>query len=119
MAQGMAKVLLVDDDLDVLESLRAWLRREHDVKVASGFPEAMAALIDGPVPDVIITDYDMPPYHGDDLLAVVAARFPNVCRILYTGSPEGDAHGPAHHVVLKGGDPRLLNSLIHAWRFRD
>jgi CheY-like chemotaxis protein len=117
---GMARVLLVDDDSDVLDSLRAWLMREHEVRVAGGFPEAMAALVDGPVPDVVITDYDMPPFHGDDLLAVIAARFPTVCRILYTGSADGlvaDCR-VAHHVILKGGDPRMLNTLIHAWRFR-
>ena len=117
----MARVLLVDDDWDVLESLKAWLLREHEVRTARGFPEAVSALVAGPVPDVVITDYEMPPYHGDDLLALVEARFPGVCRILYTGTPEGMIEGAgrsAHHVVLKGGDPRLLSSLIHAWRFR-
>jgi DNA-binding NtrC family response regulator len=116
----MAKVLLVDDDLDVLDSLRAWLVREHEVHVAAGFPQALAALAGGPPPDVVIADYDMPPYHGDDLLEVVAAHFPSVCRILYTGLPHAmiNANGAAHHVVLKGGDPSHLNSLIRAWRFR-
>ena len=41
----MKRVLLVDDDRDVLEALGDWLRLEHDVQLAGGFPEAMAALL--------------------------------------------------------------------------
>jgi DNA-binding NtrC family response regulator len=111
----MAKVLLVDDDPDLLDAVALFLRREHQVRVAGGFPEAIAALIEGPLPDVVITDYDMAPYCGDDLLAVVAVRFPSVWRILYTGTPRASMDGAgatAHHVLDKGGDPNELVALV-------
>ncbi len=109
----MARVLLVDDDLDVLDSLADWLGRRHEVRVASGFVAAMAALVEGPTPDVVITDYDMPPYRGDDLLAIVAARWPRVCRILHSGTPGvADAVGlHIDHLVAKG-DPKDLDAAI-------
>ena len=111
----MARVLLVDDDPDVLDGLGAWLRYEHEVLLASGFPEALEALFAGPPPDVIICDYEMPPFCGDDLLAVVASRFPATYRILYTGMPRGlldGAGAAAHRVISKGTDPNELSELI-------
>jgi DNA-binding NtrC family response regulator len=111
----MANVLVVDDDPDLLDVIALWLRREHHVRTASGFPEAIAALIEGPLPDVVVSDYDLAPYCGDDLLAVVAVRFPSVWRILYTGTPRAFLDGAgaiAHHVLDKGGDPDELVALV-------
>lgn len=111
----LARVLLVDDDVDVLESLEQWLGRQHEVRIARGFPEALALLSEEEPPDVLITDLDMPPYRGSDLLAIVATRWPGVCRILHTGTPDkldGTACVHAHHVVLKTGELRVLDALI-------
>ena len=121
----MARVLLVDDDVDVLESLADWLGRRHEVRIATGFAAAMAALVDGPDFDVVITDYDMPPYRGDDLLAIVAARWPRVCRILHSGTPGVVGTVASLHIdsVVAKGDPAELDAAIarclprirHAW----
>lgn len=121
----MARVLLVDDDLDVLESLADWLGRKHEVRVAGGFAAAIAALIDGPEFDIVVTDYDMPPYRGDDLLAIVAARWPRVRRILHSGTPGVVGGVSALHIdhVVAKGDPgdldaaiaRCLPRIRHAW----
>jgi DNA-binding NtrC family response regulator len=109
----MSRVLLVDDDTDVLDSLGDWLRRKHEVVVAHGFPHALLRLQDGPLPDVVVTDLDMPPYSGEDLLALVAARHPHVCRVLHTGTPTARL-GPtnAHHVFRKGDDHDRLDAII-------
>jgi DNA-binding NtrC family response regulator len=116
----MARILLVDDDQDVLDTVADWLRLEHEVKVALGFPEALAALAAGPTPDAVITDYHMPPYFGDDLLGIVAERYPDTCRILHTGAQNGPiACFTAHHVLIKGGDLVELSALIRRcvpWR---
>jgi DNA-binding NtrC family response regulator len=111
----MASVLLVDDDPDVLESLGEWLARRHQVRVARGFVEALALLVKGPLPNVVITDYEMPPYRGDDLLAIVAARYPRVCRILHTGTPGAllaAATVHADHVLPKGVELAVLDALV-------
>jgi DNA-binding NtrC family response regulator len=110
----MAKVLVVDDDLDVRESLSDWLEREHQVCQAAGVPEALAAM-GRERPDVVITDFELPPYRGDDLLATLAEHYPNVGRIMHTGSPGralGFAYSVAHRVLKKGCDLSELSRAI-------
>jgi CheY-like chemotaxis protein len=111
----MAKLLLVDDDPEILDSLKAWLELRHEVQLAGSFGEALDVLVSGPLPDVVITDYDMPPHRGDHLLALVAARFPGVGRILHTGTPRAlgeGSFGPAQFVLPKGGDVAELEAAI-------
>jgi DNA-binding NtrC family response regulator len=111
----MAKVLIVEDDFDVRESLHDWLAREHEVILASGVPEALA-LIDADEPDAVIADFELPPYFGDDFLALIAERWPQIGRILHTGSPGrhlGFAYSVAHRVLRKGDDLHELNAAIH------
>jgi len=109
----MVRVLLVDDDQDVLDSLGDWLRQKHVVETALGFAQAIQRLAAGPPPDVVISDLEMPPYSGEDLLAVLAARHPAVCRILHTGTPSRALGGTvAHHVFGKGCDMSELDELI-------
>jgi DNA-binding NtrC family response regulator len=110
----MPRVLLVDDDPDVLESLADWLRREHEVRVAHDVPQALAALAEGPPPDVVITDYDMPPHSGEDLLSVVAALYPDACRLLYTG--RRGVKSTAHQILTKGSSPQKLSAAIRRCR---
>jgi CheY-like chemotaxis protein len=109
----MLRVLLVDDDRDVLDGIGDWLRQSFDVTTALGFPAAIQCLADGPLPDVVITDLEMPPYSGEDLLVVLAARFPTVCRILHTGSVTARRSTTvAHHIFGKGRDLRELDALL-------
>jgi two-component system nitrogen regulation response regulator GlnG len=117
----MARVLLVDDDWDVLESLADCLRGEHEVTVADGFPEAIAALAEGPRPDVVITDREMPPYDGAELLEIVARRYPGVCRVLHTGTPRTQierAAKVADYVLVKGCDLDELRAVVRRCRMR-
>jgi DNA-binding NtrC family response regulator len=109
----MSRVLLVDDDPDVLDSLGDWLRRKHEVVVALGLPHALLLLQDGPLPDVVVTDLDMAPYSGEDLLAIVAARHPHICRVLHTGTP-GARIGltKAQYVFRKGDDLDGLEAIL-------
>jgi CheY-like chemotaxis protein len=109
----MARVLLVDDDADVLDSLEGWLGRKHDVTVAPGLPEALAALARGPIPDIVITDWDLPPFCGDELLRIVASHFPAVCRVLHSGTPRPPGSPSlAQHVLVKGCDLGELERVV-------
>jgi DNA-binding NtrC family response regulator len=111
----MLRVLLVDDDPDVLDALGDWLRRRYVVRTALGFRQAIAALSEGPIPDVVISDLDMPPFSGEDLLTVIAARFPGVCRVLHTGSKRDRLirrESVAHHELVKGCDLDELEAII-------
>jgi DNA-binding NtrC family response regulator len=110
----MAKVLVVDDDLDVRESLSDWLAREHEVCQAANVPEALAA-VGREHPDVVVVDFELPPYRGDDFLATLAEHHPHVGRFMHTGSPGralGFAYSVAHRVLKKGCDLHELSRAI-------
>ena len=110
----MAKVLVIDDDTDVRESLGEWLMREHEVHRAASVPEAMEAIA-LEEPDAVIVDFELPPYRGDDFLALVAERHPRCGRFMLTGSPGralGFAYSIAHRVLKKGCDLRDLSTAI-------
>ena len=76
-------VLLVNLDPSVCESMAAVLRQWHDVRVATGFRDAIGKVV-WRAPDVIVADLDLSPYRGDHLLAMVARELPQVRRVLYT-----------------------------------
>jgi DNA-binding NtrC family response regulator len=57
----MARLLLVDDDNDIVEALGDLLRREgHDVHSASTGEEGLVVLRASSLPDALILDVDMP-----------------------------------------------------------
>jgi DNA-binding NtrC family response regulator len=111
----MARVLLVDDDEELLWALERGLGRDHEVRVARSVPMALAALAEGPIPDIVITDWNMPPHTGEELLEVLAIRYPQVYRILHTSTPNADLAGAgalAHHILYKDGELRTLRNII-------
>jgi DNA-binding NtrC family response regulator len=67
----MARVLVVDDEPGVRESLRMLLKDDCEVVTASGVDEGLCAIADAP-PDVILLDLVMPGRSGFDLLTEVA-----------------------------------------------
>ena len=69
----MGRVLVVDDERGVQESLRLLLKDEHDVATAGSVDEALAALDAAPA-DVILLDLVMPGRSGLDLLRELAER---------------------------------------------
>lgn len=79
-----ARLLIVDDESDMLDFLERVFRREYQVTRARSVEEALAALDRGPV-EVVITDRRMPRRSGLDLLEIVAQRDPKTVRVLLTG----------------------------------
>jgi DNA-binding NtrC family response regulator len=67
----MARVLVVDDEAGVRESLRMLLKEECEIVTAGGVDEALVALEATP-PDLILLDLVMPGGSGLDLLAALA-----------------------------------------------
>ena len=83
-------VLLVDDEEDIRESLRALFEaclEEVEVRTAESGPAALEVLAREPV-DLIVTDYKMPGMTGLELLAQAAKVAPQVPRILVTAFPD-------------------------------
>ncbi len=78
------RLLIVDDEGDMLDFLERVFRREYEVLRASSVEEAEQALSGGPV-DVVITDRRMPRRSGLELLEIIANRHPKTVRVLLTG----------------------------------
>ena len=86
------RVLLVDDEPNVLESLRDILYRSFDVETALGGAEGLEKLqVDGPF-EVLVTDMRMPGIGGAEVLADGSRRLaPDTVRLLLTGHADIDA----------------------------
>jgi len=84
-SSSWATVLCVDDEPNILSSLKRSLRGEgHVVLTATGGAQALAMLEQMPV-DLVISDMRMPVMDGAQLLEQVRERWPQVVRILLTG----------------------------------
>ncbi|MDP2359608.1 MAG: sigma-54 dependent transcriptional regulator [bacterium] len=80
------KILLVDDEINMLESLGDVLRGEkYQVATASGGEEALARLEKESSFDLMITDLKMPRMNGLDLLDRVVKSYPSLDVIVLTG----------------------------------
>ena len=80
------RILCVDDDLDVLNSLTDALRPHFDVHIAQGGAEGLiAAKRDGPF-TIILSDLGMPVLDGSVFLKRVKAEVPEAVRVVLTGS---------------------------------
>jgi DNA-binding NtrC family response regulator len=78
------RLLIVDDEPDMLDFLDRVFRREYEVIRALSVEEALAH-VDAGALDVIVTDRRMPRRSGLELLELAAARQPQAIRVLLTG----------------------------------
>jgi DNA-binding response OmpR family regulator/anti-sigma regulatory factor (Ser/Thr protein kinase) len=109
------RILVVDDDVALNESLRSTLQAEgHQVTSANGGQEGIEvfqAARSGPAPfDVVITDLGMPYVDGRQVIARVRATAPHTPIILLTGWGKGlDAEGepPPEVDRVLGKPPRM------------
>jgi len=85
----MAKVLLIDDDVDLIEANKAVLTaRGHDVSVAYTAEEARKSL-DKVVPDVAVIDVMMETDSaGFDLARDIHEKFPSLPAVILSGIRE-------------------------------
>ena len=86
MTDQAQRILVVDDDRIILESLREFLHLAgYEADSAAGFSEALALLDRHPY-GVVITDVNMPTADGFELLHVIRKRFPQTVVIVITAS---------------------------------
>lgn len=79
-------LLLVDDEQEILETLRRTLRREgYRILAAPSGARALEILAEESV-DVLISDIDMPHMSGIELIDRVRQHHPHVVRMLLTGA---------------------------------
>lgn len=87
---GKPKVLFVDDEKRVLNSMRALFRRDYELHLTTDGAEAIRIAEQEGV-DVIIADQRMPGLSGVEVLGEVRRRAPSAVRILLTGYADLDA----------------------------
>ena len=78
------RLLIVDDEQDMLDFLDRVFRREYEVVRAQSVEEALRHVDAGKF-DVIVTDRRMPRRSGLELLEIASQRQPQAVRILLTG----------------------------------
>jgi two-component system response regulator VicR len=85
----MYRVLVVDDEPEIARALQRVLRKTYAVELASSGTHGLAKL-DVYLPDVVISDFQMPKMNGAEFLREVHWRLPNSVRLLLSGLAEFD-----------------------------
>jgi two-component system, NtrC family, response regulator AtoC len=79
------RVLIVDDEPGVRESLRMLLKDSHDPVAVSSAPEALSQLASGPF-DLVLLDIVMPGIDGIQLLEAIRGRHPALPVVMLTAT---------------------------------
>lgn len=114
------KILLVDDEENILQGYHRVMRSAFDVDTALGGIQALQALEQRGPYAVIVADMRMPGMSGLDLLAQARARWPDTTRIMLTGNSDQktamDAvnHGRVFRFLTKPCPPEELELAIRA-----
>ncbi|WP_018610023.1 HD domain-containing phosphohydrolase [Uliginosibacterium gangwonense] len=98
-------ILLVDDEPNVLSSLRRLLRPQGYTTLTAPGGEAALDILGAQPVDLIISDMRMPGMSGAQLLTQVRERWPNVLRLLLTGHAEVSS---AISAINEGGIYRYI-----------
>ena len=125
MTSPKPRLLVVDDEPDMLEFVERVTRRRFTVTPCSSAEDALGELATGEY-EVLITDQKMPRVSGLELLGRIAGQYPRLVRVLLSGFTDlpdiqravSEAH--EHAYVLKPVDSqRLLDAIEQAYRVRD
>jgi CheY-like chemotaxis protein len=113
------RILIVDDEEAILETMAFTFEDDYDVLTATSARQALQILDDrGPIA-AVVTDQRMPEMTGVEFLARVCERHPNTTRIILTGYADGEAmvrainEGHVYAYVTKPWEPEELKQLVH------
>ena len=110
-------ILVVDDEPDVVRSVKDLLRLDYNVHGATSAAEGMKILQDDQI-DVIMTDQRMPEMTGVEFLKRVRGPHPDATRLLFTGYADISAviqainQGNVYRYIAKPWDPDELQTII-------
>ena len=100
------KVLFVDDEPNVLQSIKRNLRKDFDVDTANGGEEALQKLASNDEYAIVVSDMRMPGMNGVELLSKAKQQWPDTVRMMLTGNADQQT---AVDAVNKGDVFRFLN----------
>ena len=120
------KILVVDDEKDVLEALAETLQTAEEFKSEVSVVESGEAALDELEKkdfDLILTDYKMPNMNGVEFLSKTKDRFPGLIRMLITGFSDIDTAKEAineaqvHNYIEKPWDnDEIIQTVYEALR---
>jgi len=119
-------IIFVDDEPNVIDGLRRMLRSlrgRWDLAFATSGSEALK-LMEQRAYDVIVSDMRMPGMDGCQLLEEVEKRYPQVVRVVLSGTPGGpealDSLRPTHQYLAKPCDADTVrNTIERALKLRE
>ena len=100
------RILLVDDDSNILEGYRRILSREFHLDTALGGEQALKLVAESGPYAVVISDMRMPGMDGIQLLSKIKAQSPNTVRMMLTGNADVQT---AIDAINEGSIFRFLN----------
>jgi response regulator RpfG family c-di-GMP phosphodiesterase len=100
------KILLVDDEPNVLDGYRRTLGREFALETSVGSQDALALIAKNGAYAVVVSDMRMPGMDGIQLLSRIKAVSPDTIRVMLTGHADMDT---AVNAINEGSIFRFLN----------
>lgn len=124
MSQAKQTVLIVDDEINILKSMRRMFKQAgYEVFTAESGLEGLALLADESI-QVILSDFRMPVMNGGEFLAQVKINRPDVVSLILSGYADFDSvlavmnQGSAFKFLTKPWDNKVLlqeiaNAFVH------
>lgn len=106
--QEKPTILIVDDDEQNLQSFKSAFRRKANILTSVNAHDALKMLDTNDV-HILITDQRMPGIKGNELIAVVKERYPNIRRLIVTAYADVEA---IVNAVNEGG---LMGYIAKPW----
>jgi len=100
------KILLVNDDNNILDGYRRSLSREFVMETAMGGEQALKLDADNGPYAVVVSDMRMPGMDGIQLLSKIKAQSPDTIRVMLTGNADMET---AINAINEGSIFRFLN----------
>ncbi len=113
MTQASYTILLVDDQPEVLRTLRAAIKDRARRVLSTSDPNEALRIVEEEFVDVLLCDVEMPGMTGTELCARVRERHPDVVRMILTGN---DSLSAAIRAINEGG---VFRYLTKPWRLED
>ncbi|MBF0456019.1 MAG: response regulator [Magnetococcales bacterium] len=110
-------LLVVDDEMEIIKSLRRQFMRTFKVYIANSAAEGLEILKSNSI-QVIISDQRMPEMTGSEFFAKAKERYPDAMRLLLTGYADINAviqainDGNIFRYVMKPWNPVELDTIV-------
>lgn len=108
------KILLVDDEVNILNGLKRQLRKQFDISTATSGQEALQITEQGDSFAVIVSDMRMPGMNGIEVLERMQEISPDTTRVMLTGNADQQTaidavnEGNVFRFFSKPCDPEIL-----------